>query len=88
MSSHLEESLRRHAEELGDNGERWYHPADGQSLEHFQLDVERIERYEAEGILEIIGTPHRESQSGQRYVDNLQLRLNPEGVERWKGRAE
>lgn len=88
MSSQLEKALRQHAEELGDNGERYYRPADGQSLEHFQFDVERIERYEGEGLLEIVGTPHRESQSGQRYVDNLRLRLTPAGVDKWRDKTE
>jgi hypothetical protein len=48
----------------------------------FKATSAKNERYEREGLLEIVGEPHRESMSGQRHVDRVKVKLTPEGVRR------
>lgn len=85
MADRLEEGLRRQAEELGDNGEEVYGPADesAEALRAFQDDFRRLLQYEREGLLKIIGAPRRVSMSEQKYVVRVRVRLTREGVKRW-----
>ena len=84
MSQYLDDALKKHAAEIGDNGERYFGPAQGHSLADFQGDVAILENYEGQGWLKIVGEPHRESMSGDRHVDRIRVKLTPEGVKRWK----
>jgi hypothetical protein len=50
-------------------GQMFYHPEGGneKELAIFQNEIDEIRDLERAGLLEVIGTPHRESMSGQLY---------------------
>ena len=48
-------------------------PTDGQSDEEFQVDVKIARDMESQGLIEI-SNPHRESQSGNGYVDAFMIK--------------
>lgn len=52
MSDRLEGFLKSMAREVGVDGEKFYNPAHGQDLDAFGVDVDRLYRYEAEGLLD------------------------------------
>jgi hypothetical protein len=83
MSTSLLDRLRKQADEIGEGGERSYGQSEGQSIEAFQSDFFMIEQYESQGLLDITREPHRESNSANRYVDNVRVKLTRRGVERW-----
>ncbi len=87
MSDSLEERLQNQADELGDRGKKNYGPTADQTTDNFQDDFHRIEQYEREGLLEIIGDPHRESTSGNRHVNMVMVRLTKEGAENWRSKS-
>lgn len=84
MSDRLEEFLKSLAREVGADGEKFYNPVPGQELDAFGIDVDRLYRYEAEGLLDT-SSPHREQRSGKRQIDSIKVRLTERGVRRWCG---
>jgi hypothetical protein len=82
MSDRLGEFLERLAREVGADGEKFYNPAPGEDLDVFGADVDRLYRYEAEGLLDT-SSPHREQRSGKRQIDSIKIRLTERGVRRW-----
>jgi hypothetical protein len=78
MSDRLEEFLKSLAREVGADGEKFYNPVPGQELDVFGIDVDRLYRYEAEGL-------YREQRSGKRQIDSIKVRLTERGVRRWCG---
>jgi hypothetical protein len=82
MSDQLEGFLKRLARDVGADGEKFYNPAPGQDLDIFGADVDRLYRYEAEGLLDT-SSPHREQRSGKRQIDSIKVRLTERGVKRW-----
>jgi hypothetical protein len=87
MFGSLEDRLRMQARKVGDDGDRYHGPDAEPSLEDFQRDFRTVEQYESEGLLKIIGRPHREGTSGHNYVDMFRVQLTGEGVKRWGGKA-
>jgi hypothetical protein len=77
----LEDKLDRLADE---GGEVMLAPHEGQDLESFQFDVGRARDWERQGLL-LVTLEHKESMSGQDYVDRLKIRLTDSGVE-WRKR--
>jgi len=71
---------------LGDlaktRGQVYYQPESGnvENLANFQSEVDEIKDLEAEEVLQIIGTPHRESMSGYGHVDLIKVELTAKGV--------
>ncbi|HWN08258.1 MAG TPA: hypothetical protein VNO50_03145 [Pyrinomonadaceae bacterium] len=61
------------------NGEATIGPDEGQNLESFQADVQRLRRYASEGHLEI-RWEHKDSRGSDRYIDRVRIRMGPEGV--------
>ena len=51
-------------------------PEEDQDLESFQAVVNRLRRYESQGLIQIV-SDHRESRTGKRHVDRIRLRLTP-----------
>lgn len=49
-------------------------------LRNFQGEVDEVEELAANGLLNIVGEPHRESRTGRRYVDRINLELTAAGV--------
>ncbi|HEX7771526.1 MAG TPA: hypothetical protein VF435_03840 [Pyrinomonadaceae bacterium] len=76
----LDEKLDQLAEL--DDGEVTIAPERGQDVEAFQATVSRVRRYAEQGYL-IISREKRESNTGQRYVVRLRVRLTPAG-KRWR----
>ncbi len=83
MFTRLEEFLRKMAKELGDSSEMSFGRADGETLEAFQLEISKLEQYEYDGLLDIVGEPHKQSRSGREYVDSIRIHLTHEGVKEW-----
>lgn len=54
---------------------------DEQSMKAFQGEVRRLRALANEGLIEIIGQPHQESYSGNRYIDRVRVRLTAGGDE-------
>ena len=65
-------------------GQMYYHPEVGndRQLASFQTEIDEVRDLERAGLLEIIGTPHRESMSGYSYIDLIKVELTSDGV-RW-----
>lgn len=84
MRDQLEEFLTRLAREVGADGEKFYNAVPGQDLDVFGTEVDRLYRYEAEGLLDT-SSPHREQRSGKRRIDSIKVRLTERGVKRWDG---
>jgi hypothetical protein len=82
MSDRLDEFLKRLAREVGADGEKFYNAEPGQDLDLFGAEVDRLYRYEAEGLLDT-SSPHREQRSGKRQIDSIKVRLTERGVKRW-----
>jgi hypothetical protein len=57
-------------------------PEDGQDLEAFQASVSFLRDYEQSGYL-IITRQHKESYTGNRYVDRVRIKLTPAGID-WR----
>lgn len=68
----LNEQLKKLADQ---DGEISIGPDTGQDLASFQGDVRKLRDLENRGIIEIVGTPHKESSTGRSYVDRLRVRL-------------
>ena len=85
MGDRLEEFLTRLAREVGADGEKFYNLTPGQDLDVFGIDVDRLYRYEAEGLLDT-SAPHREQRSGKSLIDSIKVRLTERGVRRWASR--
>lgn len=85
MSDRLDGFLEKLAREVGADGIKFYNPEPGQDLELFGAEVDRLYRYEAEGLLDT-SSPHREQRSGKRRIDSIKVRLTDRGVRRWGGR--
>jgi hypothetical protein len=62
-------------------GEITLGPEEGQDLEAFQATVAEINGYVRQGLLEVVGTPHRDSRAGQRHIDRVRIRLTGRGVQ-------
>jgi hypothetical protein len=60
----------------------FYHPEGGneRELTIFQNEIDEITELERAGLLEIIGTPHRESMSGHSYIDLIKVELTRKGL--------
>lgn len=78
MSAHLENFLDKLARE---RGSAIFAPAESQDLEAFQADVNRLRSDERRGLLRII-SEHKESKTGQRYVDRVRIELTDAGARR------
>jgi hypothetical protein len=65
-------------------GQMFYQSEGGnqRELAIFQSEIDEIRDLERAGLLEIIGTPHRESMSGHSYIDLIKIELTSKGV-RW-----
>jgi hypothetical protein len=50
-------------------------PRDGQDLEAFKVTIASLKRYSDEGRLQIV-REHRESHTGNRYVDSVTVQLD------------
>lgn len=48
----------------------------------FGAEVDRLYKYEAEGLLDT-SSPHREQRSWKRRIDSIKVRLTERGVKRW-----
>ncbi len=79
----VDEQLDQLANELEptefQEGETTIGPDEGQSLDAFQADVQRLRRYASEGRFEI-RWENEESTSGNGHVDRVRIRMGPEGV--------
>ena len=82
MNPRLESFLQRLA---ATRGRRPYAPLSSQDddLRSFQDEVDEIERLGAASLLVVVGTPHRESRTGKRYIDRITIELTAEGVARF-----
>jgi protein tyrosine phosphatase (PTP) superfamily phosphohydrolase (DUF442 family) len=49
-------------------------------LTKFQSEIDDIEQLAAQGLLNVIGIPHRESRTGKRYRDRIKVELTAKGV--------
>lgn len=63
-------------------GRKPFAPAGNQEehLRNFQGEVDEVEQLAANGLLNILGEPHRESRTGKRYIDRINLELTAAGV--------
>jgi hypothetical protein len=63
-------------------GRRPYAPASNrdEDLRNFQDEVDEVEGLAANSLLNIVGEPHRESRTGKRYVDRINIELTASGV--------
>jgi cytosine/adenosine deaminase-related metal-dependent hydrolase len=80
-------TLNERLDELAERGDGQITigPDAGQDLEAFQATVALLRDYERSGYLIIVGTPHKESRTGHRYVDSVRARLTDAGIEWRKG---
>ena len=51
-----------------------------EQLRNFQAEVDEVEDLAAQGLVNIVGEPHRESRTGKRYVDRINLELTGTGA--------
>lgn len=56
-----------------------------EALRSFQDQVDEIDDLVGKRILNIVGEPHRESRTGKRYIDRINIELTAEGIE-WLAR--
>src|SRR5713226_8289540 len=63
-------------------GRRPYAPESNreEDLRSFQDQVDEIDNLVGKRFLNIIGEPHRESRTGKRYIDRINVELTAEGV--------
>jgi hypothetical protein len=80
MTNRLLEFLRGLTET---RGRKMYAPVSGDEpgLRSFQSEVDEIEDLAGQGLLRIIGKPHRESSSAHSYVDRIQVEVTGKGVD-------
>jgi hypothetical protein len=82
----LNEQLDKLADELEptryQDGETIIGANEGQDLESFQTDVQRLRKYASQGLIQI-RRELRESMSGYGYVVRVHVRMGQDGV-RWR----
>lgn len=74
----------------GTRGRAMYGPEGGDvdALRRFQEEVDQIEELAGQGILNIIGEPHRESRTAHSFIDLIQIELTRKGKHWLAGAGE